>query len=183
LKEQFFIVNGRRHKVRLLKLEGEGPLLVEVDGKAVQVKLREEIRHGLPFTVNISGKTHKVELNKFNRNAPFSIIIDGKTYAVQRETMKTVLPTTLKPSLPTFEKKPIRKAVSEIGAVTAPMPGRVALLRVQVGDSVHIGDALCVLEAMKMENEITAPRAGIVKEIRVSEGANVNNGDALIVIE
>jgi len=183
LKEQFFIVNGRRHKVRLLKLEGEKPLSVEVDGKTVQVRLKEEIRYDSPFSLNISGKPHKVELNKIDRNAPFSIKIDGKTYTVQHEVMKTVLPITLKPPLPMLERKPVRKAASERGVVTAPMPGRIVLLRVKVGDSVKVGNALCVLEAMKMENEITAPTTGTVKEILVSEGASVNNGDALIVIE
>jgi len=183
LKEQFFIVNGKRHKVRLPKLEGEGSLLVEVDGKRVRVRLKEEFRHGSPFTLKIGGKPRKVELNKFNRNAPFPIKIDDKTYTVQHETIKTVLPITHKPSLPKLERKTVRKAVLEGGVVTAPMPGRVVLLNVKAGDSVHIGDALCILEAMKMENEITAPRTGVVKEIRVSEGANVNNGDTLIIIE
>lgn len=183
MQEQFFIVNGKRHKVRLPKLEGEGSLLVEVDDKRVLVKLKEEFRYGSPFALKIGEKPRKVELNKFNRNAPFSIKIDGKTYTVQHETIKTILPMTQKPSLPTLERKPVRKAVSEDGVVTAPMPGRVVLLRVNIGDSVHAGDALCVLEAMKMENEIIAPRTGVVKEIRVSEGANVNNGDTLIIIE
>ena len=50
------------------------------------------------------------------------------------------------------------------------MPGIVVSLKVKVGDSVSLGQSLCILEAMKMENEITASKAGVVKEIRVSEG-------------
>jgi acetyl-CoA/propionyl-CoA carboxylase biotin carboxyl carrier protein len=45
------------------------------------------------------------------------------------------------------------------------------------------GDLVCVIEAMKMENEITAHRAGKVAEIRVTEGGSVNSGDVLAVIE
>lgn len=183
MKEQCFIVNGRRHTVRLLKFEGGSPLLVEVDGKKAEVELKEQIRYGSLFSLKISGKPCKVELNKFNRNAPFSITIDGKRYAVQHETMRTALPETFKPSLPTIEKKPVRKVVFERGVVTAPMPGKIVLLRVKIGDSVQAGDALCILEAMKMENEITAPTTGTVKEILISEGASVNNGDALFLIE
>ena len=45
------------------------------------------------------------------------------------------------------------------------------------------GDLICVIEAMKMENEITAHRAGKVTELRVAEGASVNAGDVLAAIE
>ncbi|UCC34038.1 MAG: biotin/lipoyl-binding protein [Candidatus Bathyarchaeota archaeon] len=63
------------------------------------------------------------------------------------------------------------------------MPGRVVTLKVDVGDAVNDGDALCVLEAMKMENEIVAPTAGIIKEVIVTEGASVSRGDPLLIIE
>jgi len=183
LEDYSFLVNGRRHRIRLLKHEKEAPLLIEVDGKTSQLELKEEFHFGSPFSLKIAGKSHKVELNKNNRNAQFSIKIDGKTYTVEYETKRTILAPTIKQSLPALEKKPSRKAVCQRGSVAAPMPGKVVLLSVKVGDSVRVGDALCVLEAMKMENEITAPRTGTVKEILVSEGANVNNGDALIIIE
>lgn len=53
-------------------------------------------------------------------------------------------------------------------------------IKVSVGDSVNEGDVLCILEAMKMENEIMAPSAGKVVAINTSKGASVNTGDALI---
>jgi len=65
----------------------------------------------------------------------------------------------------------------------APMPGRVVLLEVTVGQAVKPGDGLVVLEAMKMENEFKAAVAGTVKEIRVETGQTVNPGDVLLVIE
>jgi biotin carboxyl carrier protein len=65
----------------------------------------------------------------------------------------------------------------------APMPGKVALIEVTVGQAVAPGDALIVLEAMKMENEFKAQVAGTVKEIRVAVGQPVNPGDVLVVIE
>lgn len=63
------------------------------------------------------------------------------------------------------------------------MLGIVVSLKVKVGDSVNLGQSLCILEAMKMENEITASKAGVVKEIRVSEGSSVSQGQPIIVIE
>jgi len=182
LEEYNFLVSGKRHRIRLLKHERKAPLLIEVDGKTSPLELKEEFRYGSPFSLKIADKSHRVELNKINRNNQFSIKIDDKTYTVQHETTKTIHAPTFKPSAPTLEKKPFRKAVSERGAVTAPMPGKVVLLRVKVGDSVRVGEPLFVLEAMKMENEIVSPVDGIVKEVRVSEGATVNIGEAMVIV-
>jgi biotin carboxyl carrier protein len=65
----------------------------------------------------------------------------------------------------------------------APMPGRVVVVEVTVGQAVQAGDGLLILEAMKMENEFKATAAGTVKEIRVETGQIVNPGDTLLVIE
>jgi acetyl-CoA/propionyl-CoA carboxylase biotin carboxyl carrier protein len=51
-----------------------------------------------------------------------------------------------------------------------------------VGDTVEAGQAVVVLEAMKMENQITADKAGTVKEVKVSAGATVGAGDVVVVI-
>ncbi len=68
------------------------------------------------------------------------------------------------------------------GAVSASMQGMVLKIKVKKGDSVKKGDAVMVLEAMKMENNIHAPHAGAVKEIFVKEGSTVSAGDVLLVI-
>lgn len=65
----------------------------------------------------------------------------------------------------------------------APMPGRVVLVEVALGQAVKPGDGLVVLEAMKMENEFKATVTGTVKDIRVEAGQTVNPGDVLLVIE
>jgi len=65
----------------------------------------------------------------------------------------------------------------------APMPGRVVMVEVTVGQAVAPGDGLVILEAMKMENEFKASVAGTVKEIRVEAGQAVNPGDVLVVVE
>jgi acetyl-CoA/propionyl-CoA carboxylase biotin carboxyl carrier protein len=69
------------------------------------------------------------------------------------------------------------------GTVTAPMQGTIVQVLVEVGAQVEVGQAILVLEAMKMENHINAERAGEVKEIRVSAGDSVGTGDVLAVIE
>jgi biotin carboxyl carrier protein len=65
----------------------------------------------------------------------------------------------------------------------APMPGKVTVVEVSVGQTVAPGDGLIILEAMKMENEFKAAVAGTVKEIRAQAGQTVNPGDVLVVIE
>ncbi len=67
-------------------------------------------------------------------------------------------------------------------AVCAPMPGTIVKVNVTAGQAVKAGDVLCVLEAMKMENDITAPKDGTVSQVVAAKGASVNTGDALIVI-
>jgi acetyl-CoA/propionyl-CoA carboxylase biotin carboxyl carrier protein len=69
------------------------------------------------------------------------------------------------------------------GSVTVPMQGTIVKVLVDVGQQVQAGQAIVVLEAMKMENQISAEREGTVKEIRVAAGDTVGGGDVVAVIE
>ena len=69
------------------------------------------------------------------------------------------------------------------GTVTVPMQGTIVKVLVNVGDEVEVGQALCVLEAMKMENNVNAEKAGKVSEIRVKPGDTVGAGDIVAVVE
>ena len=66
--------------------------------------------------------------------------------------------------------------------ITAPLPGTVLKVVATAGAAVKKGDVLCVLEAMKMENDIVAPQDGTVASVSASQGASVNTGDLLFVI-
>jgi acetyl-CoA/propionyl-CoA carboxylase biotin carboxyl carrier protein len=69
------------------------------------------------------------------------------------------------------------------GKIAVPMQGTIVKVLVAVGDTVEAGQALCVLEAMKMENNINADKAGTVAEVKVTPGQSVGTGDIVIVIE
>jgi pyruvate carboxylase subunit B len=69
------------------------------------------------------------------------------------------------------------------GAVVSPIQGMVLVIKVKVGDEVKEGDALMIIEAMKMQNQVASPCDGIVKKIMTFQGELVNAGDALMVVE
>lgn len=66
--------------------------------------------------------------------------------------------------------------------VKSPMPGIVIAIPVAVGDVVNKGDAIIILESMKMENELRAPRDGVISKIKVEPGASVEKDQALVLV-
>ena len=104
----------------------------------------------------------------------FNITVNGKTYAVEVEEVTGAQSAAQAP----------KAAPATAGAktVTAPMPGTVVSIKVNVGDKVESGTLVAVLEAMKMENEIFAGTDGVVASINANAGDSVNTGDALVSI-
>ena len=74
-------------------------------------------------------------------------------------------------------------SIMDSKTLTAPMPGKILDIKVEIGETVDAGQPLVILEAMKMENVMTAPASGIVKDIPIKVGINVNQGDVMVVIE
>jgi acetyl-CoA/propionyl-CoA carboxylase, biotin carboxylase, biotin carboxyl carrier protein len=85
-------------------------------------------------------------------------------------------------------KKPVRASSGSgasaggTGSVEVPMQGTIVKVLVELGQSVEVGQAVVVLEAMKMENQIAADKAGTIKEIKVKAGDTVGAGDVVVVI-
>jgi acetyl-CoA/propionyl-CoA carboxylase biotin carboxyl carrier protein len=69
------------------------------------------------------------------------------------------------------------------GTVAVPMQGTIVSVLVAVGDTVEVGQTVCVLEAMKMENNVSAEKAGTVKEVKVEAGQSVGPGDVIAIID
>ncbi len=70
-----------------------------------------------------------------------------------------------------------------LGAVCAPMPGRLLRVEVQVGDTVRAGQALAVIEAMKMENELVSPLDGVVMQVLFTPPTTVEKGALIVQVE
>ena len=128
----------------------------------------------------------------------YKVTLNGRTYEVEVEHGKAMLLDEYAANAPAaapVAAAPVAAApaaapaaasagvtVSGGQSVTAPMPGNILKVCVSAGQSVKEGDLLCVLEAMKMENEIYAPCAGTVSAVPVSKGSTVNTGDLLVAI-
>ena len=77
----------------------------------------------------------------------------------------------------------IKSSAAGRQVITAQMPGVILKVYVKQGDTVTTGDPLCVLVAMKMENEIRSPIDGTVKEIYINDNDKVSVGDKMLVVE
>ena len=101
---------------------------------------------------------------------------DGPTRHVQADSVSATLTR--------IDNQPRRRQRAATGGdLSAQMPGQVTAVLVSPGDTVERGQALVVLEAMKMEMRVTAPQAGRVRRLLVAEGDLVERGQLLVELE
>lgn len=133
--------------------------------------------NGIKFNVKVDdpeGNTVHVEVN----GVPYTVELD-KAPAAGKQTVNQPVK---RPKAPKAEvAQPVAESSGDY-IVKAPLPGTIMSIPVKPGDTVAAGDTVCVLEAMKMENDVHTPKGGKVKKVLVSVGDAVpQDGDIMIL--
>ena len=122
------------------------------------------------FNVTVNGTVYEVEVNEVGGVAP---VADPAPKAA------APAPKAAPAAAPAAAAAPVPAGAQ---TVDCPMPGKILSVAVTAGQAVKKGDVLCILEAMKMQNEIVAPHDATVSEVRVAANQTVATGDALVVL-
>ena len=132
------------------------------------------------FAITVNGNTYEVEVEEIG-GAPVYAAAPVAAPVAAPAPVAAAPAAAPKAAAPAAAPKAAAPAgAAGANKVNAPMPGTILDVKVSVGQAVKNGQVLCVLEAMKMENEIAAPCDGVVASINVTKGATVNTGDLLL---
>jgi len=142
---------------------------VETDGKALAADF-VPLPGGEVFSLLINGRVHEVAVEE--KDGAIFVTLHGQRHKV-------------------LVRHPLEKTLREVRhagpaasgeTIESPIPGLVVALKVKVGDTVVPGQAVAVVEAMKMQNELTATVGGVVKAIHAEEKKTVEAGAKLVTI-
>jgi glutaconyl-CoA decarboxylase len=133
------------------------------------------------YNVTVNGVTYEVMVEEVGAAATYTAPVAPVAAPVATPAAAPA-PAAVPAAAPAAAPAP---AATPAGAteVKAPMPGTIMKLNVAVGDTVKKGDIICILEAMKMENEIFAPVDGTVAAISVAKGASVQTDEVIAAIK
>ena len=143
------------------------------------------------FNVTLHGETFHIKLTgsgqRGEEQRPFYVSVDGVAEEVVVETLDEIEVSGSKGGSKKKSSNGARPSgrprPSHEGCVTTAMPGSIVEVKVKAGDKVNAGDAVLVIEAMKMENEIQAPKTGIVIAVHVKKGDSVTPDESLLEIQ
>ncbi|HEX6511466.1 MAG TPA: biotin/lipoyl-containing protein [Chloroflexota bacterium] len=155
--------------------------IATIDGQPYSV----EVEPGT-HTVTVEGKRHNIDLARARGDWLYSLLVDGRSYQVARlegelEVEGRAFAVEIERDLG-LGARASDSAVAGPARLRAPIPGLVVAVHVNPGDEVHEGQALVVLEAMKMQMELKSPRAGHVADVALEPGQEATQGQVLLIV-
>ena len=135
------------------------------------------------FIINVNGKSYDVDVEEV-KDGVVSMPSAPSVQAAAPAPKAVPVPAAAPAAAPAPKAASAAPASVPAGATTiqAPMPGTILSIKVQAGDKVKKGQVLCILEAMKMENEIMTGADGVISSVAVNTGDSVNTGQVLFII-
>src|SRR5690606_10751611 len=124
-------------------------------------------------SLRLDGRSYALDVERGGLRGAWEVSVSGRSYTV---TAMDERARAIRDLTGSHETETVR-------TVTAPMPGLVVRVEVQVGEAVRAGQGVVIVEAMKMENELKAPGDGVVARIEVVAGQTVEKGAVLLVLE
>jgi len=162
-------------------------LWVTVEGRDAEVEFTTD---GDRLLLEVEGRVVEADFRRLPDGEVYSLLIEGRSHEVRVTPAGTTLEVTLDGTmLPVEVRHPLEKALQSARVagpaasgetILAPMPGLVVAIKVKPGDTVAPGQAVAVVEAMKMQNELLARAGGVVTDVLVAERASVSSGQPLI---
>ena len=170
MSEKFYTITINEKKSHTISLDAGK---ISVDGKVFEADVLKISEN--EFHIIRNNRSYNILITEFNRGEKkLTVKVNGIKYnAVVKDRLDDLLHSM-------GMDKALAQKVSE---VKAPMPGLVLRVMVEGGQQIKKGDALVVLEAMKMENILKSPADAVVKKISVSKGDKVEKNQVMMVME
>jgi biotin carboxyl carrier protein len=160
---------GERSYKMTVEAAGDGVYLVEIDGEKLLVDAR---RVGARATLSLLIGGRSYETHVWGHHGDYRVALFG-----------SALQVTLQDELTSRVKSKEAGASADLRqSIVAPMPGLVVELKVSQGDRIEAGQAVVVVEAMKMQNELSAAAPGVVSQVHVKKGDAVASGQLLVTL-
>jgi biotin carboxyl carrier protein len=160
---------------------------VTLEGRDAEVEFHAD---GDRLWVEVAGKKLEADFRRLPDGEVYSLLIEGRSHEVRVAAAGPALEVTLDgASVPVEVRHPLEKLLlstqsahqaAQGETVAAPMPGLVVAIKVKKGDAVAAGQAVAVVEAMKMQNELLARHGGVVSDVFVKERESVSAGQKLV---
>jgi biotin carboxyl carrier protein len=168
------VINGETVRVEVARAAGPDQWTARIGERELSFSAVSSGRDA--FSLLLNGCSYEVQREQVSapdgNGSEFNIFVRGRCYAVELRDPRALRSRRGRSAQGEGPKK-----------LLSPMPGKVIRVLAAIGASVVAGQAVLVIEAMKMQNEIKSPKAGVVQKLLALEGTTVNAGDVLAIVE